>query len=202
VDKKFPGNREDGKKSSAAALPTDLPRDSLQPGFEILKSGLGKSKVYSIQRWRRHNRLPGRIRKKSLSQLDLSTITQIALSPDEERHFACGIALFNSRKFWEAHEAWEEIWQHHPEDGRFFIQGLIQLAAAYHQLLRKIYRGFVIHIKRARERLVLFPNTFLGINVAALLETLNGSVKVIDGNENLTEADFSGMEIPRIDVVN
>lgn len=202
MDKKFPGNREDGKKSSAAALPTDLPRDSLQPGFEILKSGLGKSKVYSIQRWRRHNRLPGRIRKKSLSQLDLSTITQIALSPDEERHFACGIALFNSRKFWEAHEAWEEIWQHHPEDGRFFIQGLIQLAAAYHQLLRKIYRGFVIHIKRARERLVLFPNTFLGINVAALLETLNGSVKVIDGNENLTEADFSGMEIPRIDVVN
>ena len=171
-------------------------------GFEILKSGLGKSKVYSIQRWRRHNRLPGRIRKKSLSQLDLSTITQIALSPDEERHFTRGIALFNSRKFWEAHEAWEEIWQHHPEDGRFFIQGLIQLAAAYHQLLRKIYRGYVIHMKQARERLVLFPNTFLGINVAALLESINRSVEVIEGSKNLAEVDLSALEIPRIEVVD
>lgn len=145
--------------------------------------------------------MPRRIRKKSLSQLDLSTITQIALSPDEKRHFTRGIALFNSRKFWEAHEAWEEIWQHHPEDGRFFIQGLIQLAAAYHQLLRKIYRGFTIHIKRARERLVLFPNTFLGINVAALLETINRSVRAIEEKENLTEADFSGVEIPRIEAI-
>ncbi|PYV43808.1 MAG: DUF309 domain-containing protein [Acidobacteria bacterium] len=112
------------------------------------------------------------------------------------------MALFNARKFWEAHEAWEEIWQQHPEDGRFFIQGLIQLAAAYHQLLRKIYRGFVIHIKQAQERLVLFPNTFLGINVAALLETINRSVKVIEGSKSLTEGDFSALEIPQIEVVD
>ena len=146
--------------------------------------------------------MPGRIRKKSLSELDLSTITRIVLSADEERHFARGIALFNARKFWEAHEAWEEIWQQHPEDGRFFIQGLIQLAAAYHQLLRKIYRGFVIHIKQAQERLVLFPNTFLGINVTALLETINRSVKVIEGSKSLTEGDFSALEIPQIEVVD
>ena len=38
--------------------------------------------------------MPGRIRKKSLSELDLSTITRIVLSADEERHFARGIALF------------------------------------------------------------------------------------------------------------
>src|SRR5207244_3623206 len=143
-----------------------------------------------------------RIRKKSLSELDLSTITQIVLSPDEKKHFARGIALFNSRKFWEAHEAWEQIWQHHPEDGRFFIQGLIQLAAAYHQLSRKIYRGFVIHIKQARERLALFPNIFLEIHVAGLLETVNRSVRVIEENENLTEADFSAMEIARIEIVD
>jgi hypothetical protein len=30
-------------------------------------------------------------------------------------------------KVWEAHEAWEEIWMNHPEDGRFY-PGLIQLA--------------------------------------------------------------------------
>ncbi len=45
----------------------------------------------------------------------------------------------------------------HPEDGRFFLQGLIQLAAAYHQLGKKIYRGVVIHLKQAQERLKLFP---------------------------------------------
>jgi predicted metal-dependent hydrolase len=141
-----------------------------------------------------------RIRKKSLAELDLSTVAQFALSPEEKKHFTRGIALFNNREFWEAHEAWEEIWQNHPEDGRFFIQGLIQLAAAYHQLLRKIYRGYVIHLKRAQERLMLFPALFLGINVAALLETIDASLKTIELEESQAEVDFSQMEIPEIEL--
>ena len=50
--------------------------------------------------------------------------------------------------------------------------------------------------------MVLFPNTFLGINVAALLESINRSVEVIEGSKNLTEVDLSALEIPRIEVVD
>jgi predicted metal-dependent hydrolase len=141
-----------------------------------------------------------KIRKKSLSELDLSSLTEIALSPEDEQDFARGIILFNSRKFWEAHEVWEGIWQRHPEDGRFFIQALIQLAAAYHQLLRKIYRGFAIHIRRAQERLRLFPAMFLGIDAGALLLTINQSIEALDAKENLDDVDFSKIKIPQITI--
>jgi predicted metal-dependent hydrolase len=139
-----------------------------------------------------------RIRKKSLSELDRASLAAIVLSPEEKQDFARGITLFNSRRFWEAHEVWEGIWQNHPEDGRFFIQALIQLAAAYHQLLRKIYRGFVIHMRRARERLELFPATFLGIDVNVLLATIDRTLEAVNANDNLDEIDFSRIEIPQI----
>jgi predicted metal-dependent hydrolase len=145
--------------------------------------------------------LSKRIRKKSLSELDLTSLTAMVLSPEEKQALAQGIVLFNGRKFWEAHEVWEDIWQHHPEDGRFFIQALIQLAAAYHQLLRKIYRGFAIHIRRARERLRLFPAMFLGIDAAALLLTIDQSIGILDAKENLEDVDFSKIEIPEITIL-
>ena len=109
-------------------------------------------------------RLSSRIPKKPLSRIDLTALIPFHLTVDEEAHLDFGIALFNSGEFWEAHEAWEEIWGNHPEDGRFFIQGLIQLAAAYHQLGNKVCRGVVIHLKQAQERLKLFPSDFLRID--------------------------------------
>jgi len=139
-----------------------------------------------------------RIRKKSLSELDRSSLTALVLSPEEKQAWARGITLFNSRRFWEAHEVWEGIWQNHPEDGRFFIQALIQLAAAYHQLRRKIYRGFVIHMRRAQERLEVFLATFLVIEVDVLLATIDTTLEAVNANDNLDEIDFSRTEIPQI----
>lgn len=110
-----------------------------------------------------------------------------------------GIQLFNEGKFWEAHEAWEAIWQRHPEDGRFFIQGLIQLAAAYHQLGRRIYRGVAIHLRQSYERLKLFPEAFLKINVAGLLETIERSLGEMEREPNLQSVDFSRIKSPRIE---
>ena len=50
-----------------------------------------------------------------------------------------GIDLFNTRYFWEAHEAWEKVWQAAPEGtrGREVVKGLIQIAAA----LLKLHLG-------------------------------------------------------------
>ena len=91
-----------------------------------------------------------RIRKKPLDELDLATLTDFVLTPQDRTDFHRGIRLFNQARFWEAHEAWEAVWLRHPEDGRYFVQGLIQVAAGYHQLRRKIYRGFLIHLHRAQ----------------------------------------------------
>ena len=39
-----------------------------------------------------------------------------------------GAALFNTGKFWEAHEAWEEAWLELENEEKLFLQGLIQVA--------------------------------------------------------------------------
>jgi len=51
-----------------------------------------------------------------------------------ERHFRHGLGLFNSARFFEAHEALEDIWReasrHSPM--RRHLQGLVQVAVAFH----------------------------------------------------------------------
>jgi uncharacterized protein len=137
--------------------------------------------------------------KKPLSEIDLSTLTEFVLTAEEEEHFNRGIRLFNTGRFWEAHEAWEFIWLRHHEDARFFIQGLIQLAAAYHQLGRRIFRGVAIHLRQAEERLEFFPANFLGIDVEALREVIAQSLKEIDSRPSLEAVDFGKLRIPRIE---
>jgi hypothetical protein len=46
--------------------------------------------------------------------------------------FRYGVDLYNRSYFWEAHEAWESLWQDLPDGPtREALQGLIQLAAAH-----------------------------------------------------------------------
>lgn len=44
-----------------------------------------------------------------------------------------GRALFNAGRYFEAHEAWEEVWLEERTEARTFLQGLIQIAAAFHK---------------------------------------------------------------------
>jgi uncharacterized protein len=142
--------------------------------------------------------LSRRIPKKPLSSINLAALSPFDLTLDEETHLERGITLFNSGKFWEAHEAWEEIWKNHPEDGRFFLQGLIQLAAAYHQLGKKVYRGVVIHLKQAQERLKLFPADFLGIDVPPILQVVDNSLSAIESQSSLVEVEWAALKVARI----
>ena len=143
-----------------------------------------------------------RIRKKPLDELDLETLTDFVLTPQDRTDFHRGIRLFNQARFWEAHEAWEAVWLRHPEDGRYFVQGLIQVAAGYHQLRRKIYRGFLIHLHRAQERLVLFPEVFLGIDVSDLRKEIRQALPPGDSKEPEDSADYSRIVPPKIQVVD
>ena len=59
----------------------------------------------------------------------------------ESEKFGRGLAHFNAREFFEAHEAWEELWLVEAEPEKTFLQGLIQLAAAFHHYGRGNLRG-------------------------------------------------------------
>jgi predicted metal-dependent hydrolase len=58
-----------------------------------------------------------------------------------DRLFREGVALFNSVRYWHAHEAWETIWRSAADEERDFYQGLIQVAAGLLHLERRNARG-------------------------------------------------------------
>jgi predicted metal-dependent hydrolase len=75
-----------------------------------------------------------------------------------------GIALFNDRKFWHAHEAWERDWLVAEGEKKLFLQGLIQLAAAYHHVQRGTYRGGIRLFDAALEKLSRVPAGYAGVD--------------------------------------
>ena len=52
-----------------------------------------------------------------------------------------GIEYFNNCDFFEAHEAWEELWTEYSGPARKFYQGLIQVAVALHHFGNGNIRG-------------------------------------------------------------
>jgi hypothetical protein len=79
-----------------------------------------------------------------------------------------GIALFNRRDFFEAHEVLEHAWNEEPGPARELYRGLLQVAVAYLQIERGNYTGALKMFLRLRQWLDPLPETCRGVNVAQL----------------------------------
>lgn len=98
--------------------------------------------------------------------------------------------LFNEQKFWHAHEAWEELWLHSTGDEKIFLQGLIQLAAAYHHVQRGTFRGGVRLFDAAFEKLAPFENGHDGVDRTEAVDAARGHRKKIARGEHIAPGDF------------
>jgi predicted metal-dependent hydrolase len=93
---------------------------------------------------------------------------RLQMHKDFESQFARGIAQFNARLFFEAHETWEEIWLPAPEPEKTFLQGLIQVAAAFHHYGRKNRAGAKSLLAAGLAKLEAFPEDHHGLELEAL----------------------------------
>lgn len=108
-----------------------------------------------------------------------------------------GVDLFNRAYFWEAHEAWEEVWNavgHRTPPGRL-LQGMIQVSAALLKRHLEVPRGAVGNFRKAGAHFdaveASLGPTVLGLDlrawrskVAALLEGRSGEfpyIELVDG---------------------
>lgn len=119
------------------------------------------------------------------------------LSSEERRRlFQEGIDLFNRGEFFAAHETWEEIWRSTTPEPRELFQGLVQVAAALHQILdlrRKI--GPRNTLAKARDHLELYTPVASGLDMAALLESVRKW-------QEWVERDGERPAVPKIRVVD
>ncbi|GEM_PF-409149 len=138
--------------------------------------------------------------KKKPEELQRDELREIEMSSEDWQEFEHGVRLFNSGKFWHSHEAWEEIWKRHREDERLFFQGIIQMAAACHQLVtKKSYKGMLSNLDKAYEKLDVFQPEYLGVRVEPLLRWIR---QAKDEAEHLGPADlerFNFHLIPKLE---
>jgi predicted metal-dependent hydrolase len=83
-----------------------------------------------------------------------------------------GIELFNAGRFFDCHEAWEEVWK--PARGRdkLFYQGMIQAAVAILHVERGNLRGARSSWQKARAKLDSLPSEYRGIALGELREAV------------------------------
>jgi len=105
---------------------------------------------------------------------------------------------FNDGYYFESHETLEDLWLITPWPERRFLQGVIQLAAAFVHVARGEYPGTVRLLDASAKKLREFAPSFLGVDVASLLESIGRSR---DGLTALGEArlsEFDEAHVPRI----
>jgi uncharacterized protein len=110
-----------------------------------------------------------------------------------EGALAKGLSLYDAGEFFTAHEEWESVWLKLPEPEKTFLQGLIQVTAAFHHLQRDNRLGTVLLLQAALRRLDRYPEAFGGISVALLCDDIRERLRILDAGE-----PASGIPSPRI----
>jgi predicted metal-dependent hydrolase len=118
---------------------------------------------------------------------------------DSDAHAAAyrhGIDLFNQEKFFDAHEVLEDVWRDAPEPDRKFLQGLIQVAVAFHHHTRGNVVGCLSLLNRGGRNLLLYESPHGGVAIATLLLLLNEWKDAVTSGSTIPpfpklEVDFS-----------
>ena len=79
-----------------------------------------------------------------------------------------GIDLFNEGRFFECHEAWEEIWKRSDGEVKLYYQGLIQAAVAILHAQRGNLEGARSLYEKASAKLEKIPHEHMGLAVGEL----------------------------------
>jgi predicted metal-dependent hydrolase len=103
-----------------------------------------------------------------------------------------GIRFFNDCEFFEAHEAWEELWTEYRGPLRRYYQGLIQAAVALHHFGNGNIRGAKKVYLSSRSYLDDFRPACQGLDLAAFLDQYERCFE---------EVLASTEEFPRIEIV-
>jgi uncharacterized protein len=89
-------------------------------------------------------------------------------SREKDDKFQRGVAHFNAQEFFEAHEVWEEVWLVEDEPERTFLQGIIQIAAAFHHYCRENSDGAESLLAAGIVKLSRFPADHRGLAIEDL----------------------------------
>jgi uncharacterized protein len=109
-----------------------------------------------------------------------------------------GLRLYDAGEFFAAHEAWESVWLRAQEPEKRFLQGLIQVTAAFHHLQRNNPQGTALLLQAALGRLENYPARFRGILVAVLCDDIRAWLQALEAAEPVTQLSPESRKRPAI----
>jgi predicted metal-dependent hydrolase len=108
-----------------------------------------------------------------------------AMNSDErKKKFQIGLEHFNAEKFFEAHEFWEEIWLCEAEPEKTFLQGLIQVTAAFHHYQRGNPEGTELLLAAGIVKLSRFPEDHHGLAIGKLRSVAKSWARALGAAED------------------
>ena len=121
-----------------------------------------------------------------------------------EKHLLRGLALFNSSRFFDAHEVLEDAWREAPRHSplRRHLQGMVQLAVAFHHQSKGNHVGARSVLERAMGNLNGADNSFPELDLDRLRAELEIWRKHLDNSEGAGAKKLDGRDVHRNDVVN
>ena len=106
-----------------------------------------------------------------------------------EDNFFNALNLFNNQKWYEAHDAFEDIWNTLDGDERQVIQGILQVSVSQFHLSKGNRNGATILLGEGYGRIKNRTNVDLGIKLETLCKCLEKLLIKLQYGEELNEND-------------
>jgi len=97
--------------------------------------------------------------------------------------------LFNDQKWYEAHDAFEDIWNTVDGDQRQVIQGILQVSVSQFHLSKGNLNGATILLGEGLGRIKTRTNINLGIDLESFCKCLEDLLRKLQYKEKLDEND-------------
>src|ERR1700683_2432888 len=111
-------------------------------------------------------------------------------SREKDEKFQRGILHFNAQEFFEAHEVWEEVWLVEVEPEKTFLQGIIQIAAAFHHYCRGNTDGTESLLAAGIVKLSRFPKVHRGLAIEELRSAAKHWARHVGKGEKLDKSEI------------
>lgn len=118
------------------------------------------------------------------------SLVEEELPDDPDELLAIGIAHFNARRFFQAHEAWETAWHPAPESERDFWQGMTQIAVGFTHFQRGNPTGACTLLRRGARRIEPYGRTFRGIPCETLAAAAREAADAIERDSTVESVAF------------
>tara|TARA_Y100000994_G_scaffold13555_1_gene10377 strand:+ start:340 stop:717 length:378 start_codon:yes stop_codon:yes gene_type:complete len=106
-----------------------------------------------------------------------------------EDNFFNALNLFNNQKWYEAHDAFEDIWNTLDGDERQIIQGILQVSVSQFHLTKGNFNGATILLGEGLGRIKNRTNINLGIDLKSFCNCLEELLRKLQYKEELNEND-------------